>query len=110
MKKKKIELKEKKKKLMNLIKDGNPILGNLAGVYLPCGKLGCKCNKGFLHGPMWRLTWKNNDKKSCILYVQKGKLKKVKKEVSEYKKAKELLKEIGFLNLSLFREEEKRKK
>ncbi len=105
------EEKQKKKceELTNIVRKGRPMFGSLSSAYLPCGNPNCKCARGFLHGPMWRLVWKDLKGKQSILYIPKKRLEEIKKRTEEYKKAKELLKEIGLFNLSLFRKEKKRK-
>jgi len=109
-KEKRTVLRKNKESLIELIKKRKLIFGNLSSVYLPCGKPGCKCTRGFLHGPMWRITWKEKDKRSAILYIQRNRLEQAKRGISDYKKARKLLKEIGLLNLSLFHKEEKKRK
>lgn len=99
---KKMEVLEIKKELLvKIVRKGIPVVGNLSSVYLPCGKAKCKCKEGALHGPMWRLTWKEEKQKSAILYVPKRNLEQVKKAVTDYQKARVLLKEIGLWNHTL---------
>ena len=98
MSKKTEALEIKKEFLVKIVRKGIPVVGNLSSVYLPCGKVRCKCKEGSLHGPMWRLTWKKEKQKSAILYVPKRHLEQVKKAVADYQKARVLLKEIGLEN------------
>ena len=98
MSKKTEVLEIKKELLVKIVRMGIPVVGNLSSVYLPCGKARCKCKEGHLHGPMWRLTWKEKKQKSAILYVPKRHLEQVKKAVADYQKARVLLKEIGLEN------------
>ena len=101
MSKKTEALEIKKEFLVKIVRKGIPVVGNLSSVYLPCGKVRCKCKEGSLHGPMWRLTWKEEKQKSAILYVPKRNLEQVKKAVTDYQKARVLLKEIGLENHAL---------
>ncbi len=102
-------LEAKKKRLIGIVRRGAPVPGNLSTVRLRCGKANCKCRKGSLHGPFWRLTWKDRQNRSAILYVPAEKLGRVEKAVSDYREARDLLREIGLENLSRLAQELKRK-
>lgn len=76
--------------------------GSLVAARLPCNKGNCKCTRGELHGPTWRLTW-NESGKSRILYIRQAELASVKKGTERYRNAKSILKQIAFLNLELLK-------
>ena len=109
MAKKMKALEMKKELLVGIVRKGMPVLGNLSSAYLPCGKANCKCQEGFLHGPAWRLTWKDQKQKTAILYVPKKKIAQVAKAIADYQKARGALREIGLYNLSRLAQEVKRK-
>jgi len=102
-------LKIKKERLIKIIKEGKPIFGSLSSAYLPCGNPNCKCARGLLHGPMWRIVWKEPEGKQHILYVPKKRLERIKEMATSYKEARKLLTEIGLLNLSLLHKEIKKR-
>jgi hypothetical protein len=97
------QLIHKKELLMKqLSKLDNCLPGNLNAAYLICNRGNCKCTRGERHGPSWRITWKEQQK-SKILYIRNNEIKKVKNGITEYKKAKELLKELSFINLEILK-------
>jgi len=102
-------LKVKREELIKIIKEGSPIFGSLSSAYLPCGNPRCKCARGQLHGPMWRIVWKKPKGKQNIMYIPKKKLKEVQKMTTSYKQVRDILIEIGLLNLSVLRKEIKKK-
>lgn len=85
-----------------LIKLEDCLLGNLNAAYLICNRGQCKCTRGERHGPSWRLTWKEKQK-TKILYVRNNEVVEVKNGTQQYKKAKEILRKIAFINLKILK-------
>ena len=47
------------------------LYGSVVKKYKACNKSGCKCTKGFLHGPFYYLTYKE-DKKTKMIFIKKN--------------------------------------
>ena len=46
--------------------------GTLVRKYQKCGKKGCKCQRGFLHGPyLWRVFYDKETKKQRWKFIKK---------------------------------------
>ncbi|MEW5807270.1 MAG: DUF6788 family protein [Acidobacteriota bacterium] len=96
-------LENKKPGLMHKLQSMDDVLpGSLVSSYLPCNKGNCRCTRGELHGPTWRLTWKEKGK-SQILYIRRAELAHVKKATKRYGEARKLLARIAFLNLEILK-------
>jgi len=95
-------LKQKQEKLNKLYELTNFLPGQIYSAYLTCNRGNCKCTRGEKHGPIWNLTWKEN-KKTKTFYVRKNEVDKIKEGCQEHKTIKELIKEISFLNLEIFK-------
>jgi len=104
MKKNKLQelLNQKEKCLKELYQFTNFLPGQIHSAYLTCNRGNCKCTRGEKHGPVWNLTWKENQKTKTF-YVRKKEVNKVKSGVEEHKQVKKLLKEISFLNLEILK-------
>ena len=104
MVKSKIErfLRQKQSLWKKLLKLEKCLPGNLNAAYLICNRGNCKCTRGERHGPAWRLTWKEN-KKTKIIYIRKKEVKEVESGTNQYKKAKEILQKISFINLEILK-------
>lgn len=85
------------------------IIGSLVESKRKCGVKSCACaNGGALH-PAWILT-KNSGGKTKSVYVPVAMVDEVEKWTKEYKKVKELLKEIDALGEQVIAASKQRKK
>jgi hypothetical protein len=83
-------------------------MGNLYGAYLACNRGKCKCTRGELHGPAWRLTWQE-EKKRRIAYIRNSEVEEAKGGVEAYQEAKKVLNEIALVNLEIVKAKRKGK-
>ena len=70
--------------MINTLSRKNMLYGSVVEKYVMCGKEGCKCKKGGLHGPFYYLTYKENGKTKMI-FLKKGFSKKAKILNDNYK-------------------------
>jgi hypothetical protein len=71
-----------------------------------CGKANCKCNRGELH-ESWCITYKEKGKTRTV-YVDREKIGEALLMCANYKKIKELIKELTSVNLELIRSRRKK--
>ena len=83
--------------------------GSVVKKYKACGKAGCKCTRGELHGPFYYLTFKV-DRKTKMIFIRRHLWDKVIKLNNNYRKWRKSRAHISKINrkiLTLFDEIEK---
>ena len=96
-------LNKRKKALQNIPEKAiGMIRGNLVEKYLPCGKEGCKCKEGKLHGPFYYLIYPEGGKQKT-LYVRKDKLREVREGIKAYKRARKTIDKVAEMNRKLLK-------
>lgn len=73
------------------------LYGSIVKKYKACGKGGCKCTRGALHGPFYYLTFKE-DKKTKMIFVKKNLWDKAIKLNDNYRKWRKLRADISKIN------------
>lgn len=97
------------RELLNAIKGRKDILsGTLSSAYLPCNRGNCKCTRGELHGPTWRLGY-SDEGKSTTVYVRADDLQEVKEATRRYAELRAALQHAGKRNLRAFVRKAKRR-
>ncbi len=96
---------ERKRALLleKLSKYGYFVKGSISTVCMACSRAHCICKtpKG---KKSYRLTYKDEGQKTRIIYISKGRLKEVRKMISNYKKYREITQDILNINVEIFRE------
>ena len=95
--------------MINALSRKSMLPGSVVEKYIMCGKEGCKCRKGSLHGPFYYLTYKENSKTKMI-FLKKDVSKRAKILNDNYKSFRKLRARVGIINkdiLSLMDEIEK---
>lgn len=70
------------------------LYGSVVKKYKACGKGGCKCTRGLLHGPFYYLTYKDEGKTKMI-FIRKHLWEKAVKLNENYRKWRKLRAEIS---------------
>lgn len=100
------EIKEINKKISSILteirKRKTMVRGTINKIYAKCGNPNCKCAKGFRHEE-YRLTYKGENNKTKIVYLNKGKVKKVQKMIDNGKEVRRLMNEVIELNIKLIK-------
>jgi len=65
--------------------------------YVRCGKKGCKCNKGQLHGPFNYVSFKEKGRVYCR-YISSKKMNKIRKYISNYQSFQEKIARLNEIN------------
>jgi hypothetical protein len=71
-----------------------------------CGKDGCRCTSGELHGPYWYLAVRRGPALSRLVYVPSSLTEQVRSRVELTAAAETALEEISAINLELLRRRE----
>ena len=80
--------------------------GSLIERYKPCGKPGCKCAQGRVHGPKYYLSVSFPKLPPQMDYVPQSRLAQTKKLLANYQRAREVLEQICEINRELLRRRE----
>ncbi|MBU4314396.1 MAG: hypothetical protein KJ821_06385 [Actinobacteria bacterium] len=73
------------------------LYGSVVKKYKACGKAGCKCTRGELHGPFYYLSFKK-DKKTKMIFIRQYLWEKVIKLNNNYKKWRKSRANISKIN------------
>jgi len=79
------------------------IKGSISSVCMTCSRAHCICKtpKGI---QSYRLTYKDKHQKTQIIYIAKGRLKEVRKMISNYRKYRDITERIFNINIEIFKE------
>ena len=81
--------------------DAGLINGSLAQTSTTCGRAGCHCQRGEKH--VKTNLCKKVEGRSCTTYVPQDLIEQVRRGAKEFRRAKELLKEIADVNWAIVR-------
>lgn len=96
------QLTARRRRLVRDLPDLEAILqGSLVSQGRRCGKEGCRCTRGELHGPYVYLSVGRGQATSRLLYVPSSLVDEVRRRVGLTQAAKAALEEISAINLEL---------
>ncbi len=96
-------------KMLSVLSRKKMLYGSVVKKYKACGKAGCKCTRGELHGPFYYLTFKV-DKKTKMIFIRRYLWERAIKLNNNYKNWRKSCANISKINkkiLTLFDEIEK---
>jgi hypothetical protein len=95
-------LKQRRRRLMGRLPDvGEVLRGALATQGRRCGKPGCRCARGELHGPYTYLSVAGRSGRSRMVYVPAELAEVVARRVAASEQVEAVLAEISAINLEL---------
>ena len=62
-----------------------PLPGSLSATHQRCGKRGCRCSRGELHGPYWSRFWRESGRRRRQ-YVREADLDVVRAGIAEWRR------------------------
>lgn len=74
--------------------------GSIQAAYTKCGKAGCRCTKGHLHGPSHRLIYRRRGKATSV-YVPPALVSYVQKALQNRKRLEKLVEDLVQIDLLL---------
>ncbi len=101
------QLRARRRRLAKGLPDLEGLLrGSLVEQGRRCGKAGCRCSRGELHGPYWYLVVGRGPALSRLVYVPSLLTEQVRSRVALTAAAETTLEEISAINLELLRRRE----
>jgi len=80
------------------------VRGSISSVCATCNRARCICNNpSFLKA--YRLTYKDNQQKTRIVYVSRGQLPRIRKMIANYARVRKIIEQLVETNINLFKED-----
>ena len=86
--------------MINSLSRKSMLPGSVIEKYIMCGKEGCKCKKGSLHGPFYYLSYKE-DGKTKMLFLKADISKRAKILNDSYRQWRKNRAQIGKINMQI---------
>ncbi|MCX6383039.1 MAG: hypothetical protein NTV16_00895 [Actinobacteria bacterium] len=86
--------------MINSLSRKNMLSGSVVEKYIMCGKKGCKCKRGELHGPFYYLSYKESNKTKMI-FLKAGISKRAKILNGSYRQWRKNRAQIGKINMQI---------
>ena len=83
--------------MINALSRKSMLYGSVVEKYIMCGKKGCKCTRGELHGPFYYLTYKE-EAKTKMIFLKKGVNKRAKLLNDNYKSFRKNRARVSMIN------------
>ena len=96
-------MKQREKLLRRLVDAGDLVKGSITAVCGTCGRAHCVCARKPT-AKAYRLTYKDRDQKTQIVYVARRRLAEIKRQVASYGKMRALIQQIIQTNIALFKQ------
>lgn len=90
--------------LKRLVTAGDFIRGSITDVCGTCGRAQCVC-RGKPRTKAYRLTYKDGEQKTQIVYIPKGRLSEMQRRIANYARIRSLIQQINQLNIAMFRKQ-----
>jgi hypothetical protein len=88
--------------LTRLVTDRNFVKGSITCVCGTCGRTHCICSKKS-GAKAYRLTYKDGQQKTQIVYIPKTRLPEMKRMIANYARTRALIEQIIQANLAIFK-------
>jgi hypothetical protein len=88
--------------LRRLVADGTFVKGSITCVCGKCGRTHCICSKKS-GTKAYRLTYKDGQQKTQIVYIPKARLAEMKRMIASYARTRALIHQIIQANLAIFK-------
>jgi hypothetical protein len=80
------------------------VRGSISSVCAACNRARCICNKPSSQRA-YRLTYKDNQQKTRIVYVSRGQLPRIRKMIANYSQVRKIIEQLIETNIEMFKEE-----
>jgi intergrase/recombinase len=80
------------------------VRGSINSVCARCNRAHCVCNKKRSR-KAYRLTYKDDQQKTRIIYIPRNRLPEVKKMITNYSKLRETMEQLMEVNIEIFKTE-----
>lgn len=96
-------VKKREKLLRQLMSEGDSIKGSISAVCGTCGRARCVC-AGKARAKAYRLTYKDPEQKTQIVYVPRKRLSEIKRQVASYGRMRALIQQLIQANIAIFKQ------
>ena len=76
----------RKGRIIHKTAEAPPLPGSLHAAWVRCGKSGCRCASGALHGPYWRRQWREGGR-TRREYVKQVDVERVRGQLAAWREA-----------------------
>ena len=83
------------------------VRGSISSVCTTCNRARCICNKTSSRRA-YRLTYKDNQQKTRIVYVPRDQLPRIRKMIANYTRVRKIIEQLVETNIKMFKEEARR--
>lgn len=83
------------------------VRGSISSVCTTCNRARCICNKTSSR-KAYRLTYKDNQQKTRIVYVPRDQLPRIRKMIANYARVRKIIEQLVETNIKIFKEEYRR--
>lgn len=90
--------------LRELAQHSEFVRGSISSVCVTCNRSRCICRKTSSHRA-YRLTYKNRQQKTRIVYVAQCRLPRMHKLIANYRRVRSLIEKLVETNIAAFKEE-----
>jgi hypothetical protein len=100
-------VKKRKQLLLRLEKCSDLVRGSINSICSKCNRAGCICERP-TSSRAYRLTYKDSQQRSRIVYIPRGRLPEIRKKIVNYAKSRKLIEQLVEMNIEAFKEETRR--
>jgi len=80
------------------------VRGSINSVCAKCNRARCICDKKTSRRA-YRLTYKNSEQKTRIVYIPRSRLPRIRKMIANYSKSRKIMEQIIEINIEIFKNE-----
>lgn len=96
-------LDQKREKLLGRLEGcADFVRGSISSVCAKCNRAGCICERRTSRRA-YRLTYKDSQQKTRIVYVPKVRLPEIRKKIGNYAKLRKIIEELFETNIEIFK-------
>ena len=102
------DLNQKRNALLKEIeRNSGFVRGSITSVCATCNRAGCICPKKSSRRA-YRLTYKDSQQKTRIVYIPQSQLNKIRKLIENYKRVRQIIEQLVETNIEAFKKEIRR--
>jgi len=83
------------------------VRGSISSVCTTCNRARCICNKTSSRRA-YRLTYKDSQQKTRIVYVPRDQLPRIRKMIANYARVRKIIEQLVETNIKMFKEKDRR--
>jgi hypothetical protein len=95
-------IQKRKQLLIRFEQSSDFVRGSINSVCAKCKRAGCICERQTSRRA-YRLTYKDSQQRTRIVYVPRDRLPEIKKKIANYSKSRRIVEEIIETNLEIFK-------